>query len=234
MAKFIGGLADWTLFANPLTFDPLVMAGTSAEALAKGREQLAVPAVSRWTAMRRFRYFLERSSRVLERPTVGVIALEAHESGQPHGHGLMGIEGGLVGQEVATLGRFWREYPGNGWIRLEPPRSIEDVTSYSAKYMAKDASELVFSSSLGGVRRSGPQAAARPTRNQSRSEPGAGCDQPFRVGLTVGAGRLKWASWRSFGECSPVAVAVASPESERADRRAPRSSPGHEGNCLCV
>ena len=235
MARFVAGLAEWTLFANPLTFDPLVMAGRDPEELAKKcRRDLAVPAVSRWTAMRRFRYFLERSSRVLERPTVGVIALEPHESGQPHGHGLMGIEGGLVGQEVATLGRFWREYPGNGWIRLEPPRSIEDVTSYSAKYMAKDASELVFSSSLGGVRRSGPQAAARPTRNQSRSEPGAGCDQPFRVGLTVGAGRLKWASWRSFGECSPVAVAVASPESERADRRAPRSSPGHEGNCLCV
>ena len=47
MATFIGGLAEWTLFANPLTFDPLVMAGTSPEALGKGREQLAVPAVSR-------------------------------------------------------------------------------------------------------------------------------------------------------------------------------------------
>src|SRR3990172_352462 len=149
MGTFIGGLAEWTLFANPLTFDPLVMAGTSPEALAKGREQLAVPAVSRWTAMRRFGYFLEQSSHALKRPTVGVIALEPHQSGQPHGHGLVGIEGGLVGGEILTLYRLWTGYPGNGNGWLEPPKSQEDVTGYCAKYMAKDASELVFSSSLG-------------------------------------------------------------------------------------
>ena len=149
MASFVAGLADWTLFANPLTFDPLVMAGTSAEALAKGREQLAVPAVSRWTAMRRFRYFLEQASKAVGRLTVGVIALEPHQSGQPHGHGLLGIEGGLVGGEIITLYRLWTGYPGNGNGWLEPPRSQEDVTRYSAKYMAKDVSELVFSSSLG-------------------------------------------------------------------------------------
>ena len=149
MASFVAGLADWTLFANPLTFDPLVMAGTSPEALAKGREQLAVPAVSRWTAMRRFRYFLEQASKAVGRLTVGVIALEPHQSGQPHGHGLVGIEGGLVGGEIITLYRLWTGYPGNGNGWLEPPRSQEDVTRYSAKYMAKDVSELVFSSSLG-------------------------------------------------------------------------------------
>jgi hypothetical protein len=147
LATFVRDLAPWTLFMT-LTFDPLVMAGTSPAALAKGRQQLAVPAVSRWTAMRRFRYFLEHTSRTLERATVGVIALEPHESGQPHGHGLLDTEGGVVGQEVAQLGRLWRDYPGNGWIRLEEPRSQEDVTGYCAKYLAKDASELVFSSSL--------------------------------------------------------------------------------------
>jgi hypothetical protein len=149
MAAFIGGLADWTLFANPLTFDPLMMAGTSPEALARGREQLAVPAVSRWTAMRRFRYFLEHASHAVGRPTVGVIALEPHNSGQPHGHGLLSIEGGLVGQEIATLHRLWTEYRGNGNGWLECPRSQEDVTGYCAKYMAKDACELVMSGSLG-------------------------------------------------------------------------------------
>jgi len=186
MAEFVAGLAEWTLFANPLTFDPLVMAGTSEEELAKGRQQLAVPAVSRWTAMRRFRYFLEHSSRVLERPTVGVIALEPHESGQPHGHGLLGIEGGLVGHEVVTLHRLWREYPGNGYVRLEPPVSQEDVTRYSAKYMAKDASELVVSSSLHQLVRRNPyggpgrsrQRLSLVSQNLSRSEPGAGRVQP--------------------------------------------------------
>jgi hypothetical protein len=36
---------------------------------------------------------------------------------------------------------------GNGFIRLEEPWCQEDVTGYCAKYMAKDASEMVFSPS---------------------------------------------------------------------------------------
>lgn len=147
LGAFVGGLARWDLFMT-LTFDPLVMAGTSAAALAKGREQLAVPDVSRWTAQRRFGYFLEHASKVVGRPTVGVVALEPHQDGQPHGHGLLAIQGGVVGSEIGALGGLWRDYRGNGWIRLEVPRSQEDVTGYCAKYMAKDASELVFSRSL--------------------------------------------------------------------------------------
>jgi hypothetical protein len=58
------------------------------------------------------------------------------------------VEGGVVGDEIETLWRLWYAYQGNGWIRLEEPRSQEDVTGYCAKYLAKDASELVFSSSL--------------------------------------------------------------------------------------
>src|SRR3990172_11271742 len=99
-----------------------MMDGTREEALAKGREQLAVPVVSRWTAMRRFRYFLEQASKAVGRPTVGVIALEPHQSGQPHGHGLLGIEGGLVGGEIITLYRLWTGDPGNGkgWVGTPP------------------------------------------------------------------------------------------------------------------
>jgi len=145
LGAFVGELVETSLFMT-LTFDPWQMGGGLP--VAEGREQLAVPAVSRWTAMRRFRYFLEHAEQAVGRRTAGVIALEPHESGQPHGHGLMGIEGGLVGDEMASLGRLWRGYRGNGWIRLEAPRSREDVAGYCAKYMAKDASELVFSSGL--------------------------------------------------------------------------------------
>lgn len=151
MGRWIGELATWTLFMNPMTFDPLMMAGVSPEAIAKGRQRMAVPAVSRWTAMRRFRYFLEKSSRAVGRPTEGVVALEPHQSGQPHGHGLLSIEGGLVGEEIGTLSRLWRDYRGNGWIRLEVPRSQDDVARYSAKYMAKHVSELVMSTTLGAA-----------------------------------------------------------------------------------
>lgn len=171
LGTWVGSLAEWSLFMT-LTFDPLVMAGTSPVALKDGREKLALPAVSRWTAIRRFRHFLEHTSRALGRPTVGVIALEPHQSGQPHGHGLLSIQGGVVGEDYWLLGWLWREYPGNGWIRLEEPRSQEDVTGYCAKYMAKDVSELVISSSLKRPARQedGSGAAApRPARWPSRA-----------------------------------------------------------------
>jgi hypothetical protein len=150
MGEFIGDLAKpWTLFAT-LTFDPFAigMAGPECEVTAERRAELAVPAVSRWCAMRRFAYFLKHASKAVGRPTVGVIALEPHMSGQPHGHGLLVTEGGVVGGDISELSRLWRESRGNGWIRLEEPHSQQDVTSYCAKYMAKDASELVFSSAL--------------------------------------------------------------------------------------
>lgn len=147
VGPFISDLATWHMFLT-LTFDPLVMAGTSPAELEKGRQQLALPTVSRWTAMRRFRYFLEHTSGAVGRVTGGIIALEPHKSGQPHGHGLLTFEDGLAGRDAGLLEQLWREYPGNGFVRLEEPRSQEDVTGYCAKYMAKDVSELVFSSSL--------------------------------------------------------------------------------------
>jgi hypothetical protein len=150
MGLFIEGLAEWSYFANPLTFDPLVMVGTSPAELEKGRQRLALPVVSRWTAMRRFQYFLDHASEAVGRPTVGVIAVEPHQGGQPHGHGLVAIEGGVVCGQIVGLAGLWHGYRGNGWIRLEEPRSQQDVAGYCAKYMAKDASELVFSRSLGG------------------------------------------------------------------------------------
>lgn len=148
LGEWVGGLVPrWDLFAT-LTFDPLVMVGTSPEELEKGRQRLALPVVSRWTAMRRFQHFVDHAGKAVGRPVVGVIAMEPHGGGQPHGHGLLAFEGGVVGGEKVGLGGLWGGYRGNGWIRLEVPRSQEDVTGYCAKYMAKDASELVFSKAL--------------------------------------------------------------------------------------
>jgi hypothetical protein len=148
MADFIGDLVKpVTLFAT-LTFDPLNIEMAGPLVGKERREVMALPTVSRWCAMRRFDYFLRHASRVVGAPTMGVIALEDHRSGQPHGHGVLGKEGGLVGGDIGQLSRLWRSIRGNGWIRLEEPFSDQDVTKYCAKYMAKDASELVFSKGL--------------------------------------------------------------------------------------
>jgi len=39
-------------------------------------------------------------------------------------------------------------YGDHGYIRLERPRSREDVSAYCGKYLAKDFSEMVFSRDL--------------------------------------------------------------------------------------
>lgn len=150
MGEFIGELVKpWTLFAT-LTFDPsnIQMGGPL---VGERRDVLALPTVSNWCAVRRFGYFLNHASKAVGRPVVGVVALEHHKSGQPHGHGLLGTEGGLVYGDIGQLNELWRDHRGNGWIRLEEPLSQHDVSLYCAKYMAKDASELVFSKSLRGV-----------------------------------------------------------------------------------
>lgn len=148
MGQFVGKLVrPVTLFAT-FTFDPLNIRMVGPLVSGDKRAELPLPTVSVWCAARRFQYFLDHASGALGRLVVGVIATEDHRSGQSHGHGVLGIEGGLVGGEIGTLSALWRKSRGNGFIRLEVPLSEEDVTNYCAKYMAKDASDMVFSRSL--------------------------------------------------------------------------------------
>jgi len=145
MGEFIGELIKPVTLFGTFTFDPLNIGMSGPLVSGERREMLALPTVSRWCAMRRFTYFLNHASKVVGRPVAGVIALEDHRSGQPHGHGVLGTEGPLVGGDIGKLSLLWREHRGNGFIRLEEPFSDQDVTQYCAKYMAKDAGELVFS-----------------------------------------------------------------------------------------
>lgn len=144
MAGWIRESMRWDYFVT-ITFDPWAMGGD----LAAPRSDTALPpAVSRWNAQRRFESFLQRAPRALGRPADGVVALELHKSGQPHGHGLLSVSGGPLRGDVVLLGRDWRGRPGNGYIRIERPRSEGDVAGYCAKYMAKEDGELVFSPGL--------------------------------------------------------------------------------------
>ena len=170
MGEWIDGLGDWHLFAT-LTFDPLEMSGLRGAELDKARKVAAVPAVSRWTAIRRFQKWLDKSRMTLGRPTQGVIAVEPHQSGQPHGHGLLSIEGGLVYPDIIDLGKLWRSFPGNGYVRLEVPKSSGDVTRYAAKYMAKDVSDLVMSLVVGEDGASTPGVTGLVSRHALRQTP---------------------------------------------------------------
>lgn len=143
MAGWIQEAGPWDYFVT-LTFDPWEIArGRFRDA--RGRETSLPPAVSSWCAQRRFTSFLKRAPTVLERPVEGVVAMEFHKSGQPHGHGLLRAAGGALKGDIAALSEDWRGLGGNGWIRLERPKSARDVAGYCAKYMTKDLGHLVLS-----------------------------------------------------------------------------------------
>ena len=148
MGDFIGGLVKPVTLFVTLTFDPSNIRLSGPLVSGARREVMEVPAVSRWCARRRFQYFLDHASKTVGRSVVGVIGMDFHKLGNPHGHGVLGIEGGLVYPDVEKLSLVWRDYRGNGWIRLEEPLSDQDVTRYCARYMAKDAGDLVFSRAL--------------------------------------------------------------------------------------
>lgn len=169
MAEWIEGLAEWHLFAT-LTFDPLEMSGLRGTELEKARNVAAVPAVSTWTAIRRFQKWLDKSRVTVGRPTQGIVALERHQSGQPHGHGLLSIEGGLLYPDIVDLSGLWRSFPGNGYIRLEVPKSCGDVTRYAAKYMSKDTGDLVMALVAGGLT---PRPHAEPASQTAGRPPAA-------------------------------------------------------------
>jgi hypothetical protein len=65
-----------------------------------------------------------------------VVALEHHKNGWPHFHPLLRLRGGSTGHELATLGQAW--FRDHGYARLEIPRDKLAVSTYAAKYLAKD------------------------------------------------------------------------------------------------
>jgi hypothetical protein len=147
MGNWIGDLGPWHYFVT-LTFDAAQLQ-TVGRSTAFRRPPLP-PAVSTWAAQRRFAAFLRRAPKTLGRPAEGVVALELHKSGQPHGHGLLKVSDGRYQGDIRELSGDWRGLAGNGYIRIEIPKSSDDVSGYCAKYMTKDAGHLVFSSGFPG------------------------------------------------------------------------------------
>lgn len=114
------------------------------------QENASLPRISPGTALRRLQFFVNRARETLGRPVEGFMAIEAGDAwGQLHGHGLLWLSGGLRGGDITGLSRFWRGYPLNGFIRLEAPRSIEDVIEYATKHTVKQLGDVVFSVGCG-------------------------------------------------------------------------------------
>jgi hypothetical protein len=87
-------------------------------------------------ARRRVMTWLRHGEQLLGRPVAAVVAMEHHKNGWPHFHGLLGLDGGLRGREIAALGRLWFER--NGYSELEVPRDVGAAASYASKYLTKE------------------------------------------------------------------------------------------------
>ena len=108
------------------------------------------PRVKRWGAW-------WRSWKRGDRP-IWVVGVEPHESGNLHLHCLVKSSHCLPNMQRKTGWQLW--YDQNGRGRIEPPRSMEDVNMYVAKYVVKGG-ELVLSDTFSaeGMR----AATVRPT-----------------------------------------------------------------------
>ena len=66
----------------------------------------------------------------------GVVALEYQRNGWPHCHPLLRVRGGARAGLYAELGQLW--FKRHGYAKLERPKDTAAVSSYAAKYLAKD------------------------------------------------------------------------------------------------
>lgn len=117
---WVAEMGEWHVF-GALTYDPSRRDRVPGNDVAKAN-------VRRW---------LGRGLRTLGRPVeAAVVALEYQRNGWPHFHPLLRIAGGVQPAEIAQLATSWSARHGHA--RLAVPRDQLDVTSYAAKYLAKD------------------------------------------------------------------------------------------------
>jgi hypothetical protein len=118
--KWVAEMGEWHVF-GALTYDQRKRTTMPGADVAKAH-------LWRW---------LGESQKTLGRPVeAAVVALEYQRNGWPHFHPLLRLPGGLRPNDLVSLGQAW--YGVHGYARLEPPRDVNDVCSYAAKYLSKD------------------------------------------------------------------------------------------------
>ena len=75
---------------------------------------------------------------------VWVLGVEPHQSGDLHMHAVVKLPDALPDVNRKRAWHTWTDDRplgfGNGFARIEPPKSFEDVLGYCCKYVSKDAS----------------------------------------------------------------------------------------------
>lgn len=144
-AAFIAGLRGWELVST-LTFDPKrAVASRPLGPQKKGHrtafEDQAPRRIAFDVARSRVIQWLKKSEKLLDRRIGAVVAMEAHRNGWPHFHALLDV-GGLQYGDISAIGELW--FDRNGYAKIELPRDVGGVARYAAKYLSKDAGDVVF------------------------------------------------------------------------------------------
>ena len=130
-------LADWLGSWGWQVFGTLTVArnrvdwdGAPVFPAAMGQESFS----RRWSGV------MGRTERELGRRVVGVLGIESHVSGYPHGHFLAGFQGGVQPGDFKVLVKHaWKSV---GFCRLEYPRSVAGCVRYASKYLLKEGRGL--------------------------------------------------------------------------------------------
>lgn len=186
-------MGEWHVFGG-LTYDPRrVLVGSHQLRMAKPHPEAVQKHIRGWLG--------EANRRLDGRVEAAVVAVEAHKSGWPHAHPLLRLAGGLQHGDLAAIGQVW--YERRGYAKLEPPKSVADVTVYAAKYLSKDVlgGGVLLWPSRGpmDIHQLGQDVTAR---GGDRALAGAGFhvprlaerEQDWRA---PGAETERWRSWRS-------------------------------------
>jgi len=64
---------------------------------------------------------------------------------------LLSFHGRLKQGDVTTLSQLWRSRKGNGFIRLEIPKSARWFAEYVSKHTVKQMGDVIFSVGAGKV-----------------------------------------------------------------------------------
>jgi hypothetical protein len=140
LGPFIGSLRPWDCFFTG-TYDPRRRNGQVERVLGVD----IAPRVSRWKALRDAAWLVEFASELVGRPVAGVIAVEPHLDCSYHLHGLLDLGSGRKADLEALS---WRWSEQKGFCRFDRPRGIDEVCSYTAKYLVGPDTDIWFSPGL--------------------------------------------------------------------------------------
>ena len=140
LGPFIAASGSWDCFFTG-TYDPRKRNGAVQRILGVD----VAPRVSRWKALRDAAWLVEFASELVGRPVAGVIAVEPHLDRSYHLHGLLALGGARQAYLEALT---WRWLEKKGFCRFDRPRGIDEVCSYTAKYLVGREADIWFSPGL--------------------------------------------------------------------------------------